>query len=167
MISIINEYRYSKEDSTLVLKAYYAFFPRTQVAHYAALALCLLSAFLYYRTTLVRFLVFAIILLLLFLYRFFQMSLGAKYDAARIKEDTGVDNPMMRYEFDKTLRIYREGKLQVALKMEDIAGCKEMNDVLVVFTTRNYTAMFKNGFYLEGGATALKALLRENGVVVK
>ena len=167
MIRFVNEYRYSIEDTKQVLRAYYAFFPRTQITHYGALVAAAFSLFLFLQTSMKRFLIFAVILFLLFLYRFLQASLGARYDAAKIKEETGMDNPMLRYELDNCLRIYREGTLHFTVNFEDILGAKETRDSIIIFTNRNYTVMFKNGFYLEGGATALKAYLREHGVNVK
>ena len=167
MIRFVNEYRYSIEDTRQVLKGYYSFFPRTQITHYATLVIGAFSLYLYFQTSLVRFIVFAVILFLLFLYRFLQMGVGARYDAAKIKEDTGMDNPMIRYELDSELRVYREGSLHATLNFEDMIGAKEIKDALVIFTNKNYTAMFKNAFYLEGGNTALKAYLREKGIVVK
>lgn len=166
-MKFINEYRYTIDDTKLIHSAYYAFFKKVQTFHYAAIILAAVSFYLFYQTTLKRFLIFGIIFLLIFGLRYVRNYFGAKYDADRIKEDTGVTNPMIRCELDDELRVYRDGKLQFAAPFEEMIGAKEMQGALVIFTARSYTALFKNGFYIEGGGTAIKAYLREKGVNVK
>jgi hypothetical protein len=166
-MKFINEYRYSPEDTKTVFRAYYMFFNKVKVTHLASLVLCAVCTGLFVSSGLKRFLIFALIFLLIFLFKFVQYIVGARYDAARILEDTGEANPVLHYELGETLEIYRAGKHFISLPLENIAGCKEVPGGLVIFTMGNYNAMFKNDCYLEGGATALKAYLRENGVTVK
>ena len=85
---IINEHRYSKEDTVNALEAYYSFFTKTVIMHYAPLPIAAVCGYLYYTSGLKRFVVFAIIFLLLFLMRYAQIALGAKYDAMRMNEET-------------------------------------------------------------------------------
>ena len=163
----INEYRYDIDDTRTVMKAYYLFFNKVKLLHLLMLVLCAVSTGLYISSGLKRFLVIAIIFLLMFLFRFVQYFVGTKYDAKRIQEETGEASPVYRYEIDNSIEIYRAGKLHASLPMESIAGCKEMNGCLVIFMMGGYSALLKNDSYLEGGATALKAYLREHGVAVK
>ncbi len=143
------------------------FFNKVKVTHLASLVLCAVCTGLFVSSGLKRFLIFALIFLLIFLFKFVQYIVGARYDAARILEDTGEANPVLHYELGETLEIYRAGKHFISIPLDRIAGCKEIPGALVIFTMGNYNAMFKNDCYLEGGATALKAYLRENGVTVK
>ena len=163
----VNEYRYTIEDTKTVHSAYYAFFKKVQIFHYASLVLAAVSFYLYYHTTLKRFLVFVIIFLLIFAMRYIRNYMGAKYDAARIKEDTGAENPLIRCEIDNELRVYRDGKLHFSIPFEEMMGAKETKDALVIFSTKSYTALLKNGFYIEGGNTSLKAYLRNMNITVK
>ena len=166
-MKFINEYRYSPDDTKAVFRAYYMFFTKIKVTHLASLVFCAVCFGLYLSSGLTRFLVFAAIFFVIFLFKFIQYAVGAKYDAARILEDTGEPDPVLHYELGETLEIYRAGKHFVSIPLDRIAGCKEIPGALVIFTMGNYNAMFKNDCYLEGGATALKAYLRENGVSVK
>ena len=163
----INEYRYTPEDTKTVFRAYYMFFNKVKLMHLLSLVLCAACCGLYISSGLTRFLIFGIIFLLLFLFKFVQYLVGAKYDAARILEDTGESNPVMHCELGETLEIYRAGKHFISLPLESITGCKEIPGGLVIFTMGNYNAIFKDGCYLEGGSTALKAFLRDHGVTVK
>ena len=163
----VNEYRYSKSDTTAALNAFNLYWVRKQVARYGSLALALISLWLYISTGLARFIVFAVILFLIFGLGFLQTALATKFDAARIAEETGVPDPIIRYELDDELRIYRNGKLHLTIPLEDIVGCKVINGALAVFTIGNCTALFKDNCYLEGGATALRAFMRERKVNVK
>ena len=163
----INEYRYSPEDTKTVFRAYYMFFTKVKLTHLASLVLCAVCCGLYFSSGLLRFLIFGGIFLLIFLFKFVQYAVGSKYDAARILEDTGEENPVLHYELGETLEIFRAGKHFISLPLESIAGCKEVPGGLVIFTMGNYNALFKDGFYTEGGSTALKAFLREHGVTVK
>ena len=163
----VNEYRYTIEDTKIVHEAYYGFFKKVQIFHYAALLLAAVSFYLYYQTTLKRFLVFVIIFLIIFALRYIRNYMGAKYDAARIKEETGSDNPMIRCEIDDELRVYRDGKLHFIMPFEEMMGAKETKDALVIFSARSYTALLKNGFYLEGGNMSLKGYLRNKGIAVR
>ncbi len=166
-MKFINEYRYSPEDTKTVFRAYYMFFNKVKVTHLASLVLCAVCTGLFVSSGLKRFLIFALIFLLIFLFKFVQYIVGARYDAARILEDTGEANPVLHYELGETLEIYRAGKHFISLPLENIAGCKEVPGGLVIFTMGNYNALFKDGFYTEGGSTALKAFLREHGVTIK
>ena len=166
-MKFINEYRYSPEDTKTVFRAYYRFFPKVLITHLASLVLCAVCFGLYLSSGLSRFIVFAAIFLIIFLFKFVQYAVGAKYDAARILEDTGESNPVLHYELGETLEIYRAGQHFISIPLDRIAGCKEVPGALIIFSMGNYNAMFKDGFYLEGGATALKAYLRENGITVK
>ena len=166
-MKFINEYRYSPEDTKAVFRAYYMFFNKVKLMHLVSLVLCAVCFGLFISSGLKRFLVFAVIFLLIFLLKFVQYIVGSKYDADRIKEDTGEENPVLHYELGETLEIYRAGKHFISLPLDSIAGCKEIPGGLVIFTMGNYNALFKDGFYLEGGSTALKAYLREHGVTVK
>ena len=164
---IINEYRYSKEDTISALQAYYGFFTKSVVIHYAALAMALVCIYLTYSSGLKRFAIFAVIFLVIFMMRFAQIALAAKYDAMRMNEETGVPDPMMRYEIDDEIRVYRQGKLHVTIPLDDIVGCKDVKGSLAVFTKGNYTLYLREGRYLEGGAIMLKSKLRDRGVTVK
>ena len=163
----VNEYRYDIEDTRTVMKAYYLFFNKVKLLHVLMLVLCAVSTGLYISSGLTRFLVIAVIFLLMFLFRFVQYFMGTKYDARRIQEETGEASPIYHYEIDDKVDIYRAGKLHASLPLDSIAGCKEMQGCLVIFLMGGYSALLKNDSYLEGGATALKAFLREHGVVVK
>lgn len=166
-MKFINEYRYTPEDTKTVFRAYYMYFNKVKFTHLASLVLCAVCCGLYFSSGLTRFLVFGAIFLVIFLFKFVQYAAGAKYDAARILEDTGEPNPVLHYELGETLEIYRAGKHFISIPLENIAGCKEVSGALIIFTMGNYNAMFKDGSYLEGGSTALKAYLREHGVTVK
>ena len=164
---IVNEYRYSKEDTIKALESYYRYFTKTIVFHYLALVLAGGCVYLTYSSGLKRFAVFAVIFLLIFLLRYVRISLGAKYDADRMKEDTGLADPMMRYEIGDEIKVYRQGKLHVTIPLADIVGCKQNGGDLALFTKGNYTLYLRDGAYTEGGATAVKALVRRLGVDVK
>ncbi len=164
---IINEYRYSKEDTISALQAYYGFFKKTVIMHYAPLPLAAVCMYLMYSSGLKRFAIFAAIFLLIFLMRYAQIALAAKYDAMRMNEETGVPDPMIRYEIDSEIRVYRQNKLHVTIPLEDIVGCKDVKGSLAIFTKGNYTLYLRDGRYIEGGATMVKAMIRDMGVQVK
>ena len=111
--------------------------------------------------------IFAVIFLLIFLMRYVQIALAAKYDAMRMNEETGVPDPMMRYEIDQDIKVYRQGKLHVSIPLADVVGCRDTGGNLSIFTKGNYTIYLREGRYLEGGATVVKAMLRDMGVQVK
>ena len=163
----VNEYKYNLEDTFTALNAYNHYWKRKLVGRYGALVLAAVSAGLYLSTGLMRFIVFMVILLLVFGLSFLQVFLGAKFDAARMKEDTGMPDPAIRYELDNELRVYRNGNLYVNIPLEDIYGAKEVRGALVVFTKGNLTALFKDDGFLEGGPTALRAFLRDKGATIK
>ena len=164
---IVNEYRYSKEITIKALESYYNFFIKTQVFHYASLVLAALCVYLSYSSGLKRFAVFAVIFLLIFLLRYVRTSLAAKFDADRMMEECGVADPMIRYEIADDIKVYRQGKLHVSIALADIVGCKQNGADLALFTKGSYTVYLKDGCYSEGGATAVKALVRQLGVDVK
>ena len=166
-MKFINEYRYSPEDTKAVFRAYYMFFNRVKFAHLASLVLCAVCCGLFISSGLKRFLIFGLIFLLIFLFKFVQYIVGTRYDAARILEETGESNPVLHYELGETLEIFKAGEHVMSVPIDGIVGCKEVPGALVVFTFGNYNAMFKNDCFLEGGATAMKAYLREKGVNVK
>ena len=163
----INEYKYNRADTVAALNAFNRFWRRKMIARYGALVLAAVSAGLYIGTHLTRFLVFCIIFLIIFAMGFFQVQLASKFDADRIAQETGVPDPTMRYELDTELRIYRNGKLHLTIPLEDIYGAKAIPGGLAVVTMGNCTALFKDDAFLEGGATALRAFLRERGATVK
>lgn len=164
---IINEHRYSKEDTVNALEAYYSFFTKTVIMHYAPLPIAAVCGYLYYTSGLKRFVVFAIIFLLLFLMRYAQIALGAKYDAMRMNEETGRPDPLIRYEIGDDIKVFRQGQFHVSIPLTDIVGAKQKGADLAVFTRGNYTLYFKADHYLEGGETQLKALVRAQGANVK
>lgn len=164
---IVNEYRYSKEVTVNALESYYKFFTKTQIFHYASLVLAAACVYLTYTSGLKRFAVFAVIFLLIFLLQFVKISLASKYDADRMAEECGVADPMMRYEIGDEIKIYRQGKFHVSIPLADIIGCKQNGGDLALFTKGNLTIYLKEGYYLEGGATAVKNLVRQLGVNVK
>ena len=88
-------------------------------------------------------------------------------DVFRMMEECGVADPMMRYEIGDDIRVYRQGKLHVTIALADIVGCKQNGADLALFTKGSYTIYLKDGCYSEGGATAVKALVRQLGVDVK
>ena len=163
----INEYKYDRSDTVTALNAFNRYWKRKMVARYGSLVLAAVSVGLYIGTHLTRFLVFGIIFIIIFCIGFLQVALASKFDAARIAEETGVPDPTMRYELDEELRIYRNGKLHLTIPLEDIYGAKAIPGALAVFTMGNCTALFKDDAYLEGGATALRAYLREKGATIK
>ena len=163
----INEYKYNMADTVTALNAFNRYWKRKLIGRYGSLVLAAVSVGLFIGTHLTRFLVFGIIFLVIFGLGFLQVYLGAKFDAARIAEETGVPDPTMRYELDTELRIYRNGKLHLTIPLEDIYGAKAIPGALAVFTMGNCTALFKDDAYLEGGATALRAFLRERGATIK
>ena len=164
---IVNEYRYSKEVTIKAIECYYRFYTKTQVFHYLSLVLAAICVYLTYSSGLKRFAVFAVIFLIIFLLRYVRLTLASKFDADRMAEECGVADPMMRYEIEDEIRVYRQGKLNVSIPLADIAGCKQNGGDLALFTKGNYTVYLKDGAYLEGGATAVKALVRGLGVDVK
>ena len=163
----VNEYRYSKEDTQAVFRAYYMYFNKVKFMHLASLVLCAVCVGLYISSGLTRFLIFGAVFLVFFLFKFVQYVVGSNFDAAKIKEDTGEEHPVFRYEIENSLEIYKAGQHFISIPLDKIAGAKEIPGGLVIFTMGNYNALFKDGFYTEGGSTALKAFLRQNGVVVK
>jgi len=164
----INEYRYDESDTRTALNAYNAYWGRKRVAKIGMIILAALSIYLYMRTGLIRFVVFAVIFAFIFCLTFLQIILGARYDAARIKEETGVPHPTIRYELDdEKLKVFRNGVIHVSIDTADIIGAKVISGATVVFTKGNYTTLFKDGSFLEGGATALRAFLREKGATIK
>ena len=163
----INEYKYCKDDTVNALNAFNRYWKRKLIGRYGALVLAAVSAGLFIGTGLKRFLVFCIVFIVIFALSLLQVYLGAKFDADRIAQETGQPDPTMRYELDTELRIYRNGKLHLSIPLEDIYGAKEIPGALAVFTLGNCTALFKDDAYLEGGATALRAFLREKGATIK
>lgn len=163
----VNEYKYNQEDTFAALNAFNHYWKRKMIGRYGSLVLAAVSVGLYISTGLLRFIVFGVILLLIFGLSFLQVFLGAKFDAARIAEETGETSPTIRYELDDELRIYRNGKIHLTIPLEDIYGAKEISGALAVFTLGNCTALFKDACFLEGGATALRAYLREKGATIK
>ena len=163
----VNEYKYAPADTVDALNAFNRYWKRKLIGRYGALVLAAVSMGLFIGTHLTRFLVFCIIFVVIVGLSFLQVFLGAKFDAARIAEETGDKNPTMRYELDSELRIYRNGKLHLSIPLEDIYGAKEIPGALAVFTMGNCTALFKDSAFLEGGATALRAFLREKGATIK
>ncbi len=164
---IVNEYRYSKEITIKALESYYNFFIKTQIFHFAALVLAAVCVCLSDSSGLKRFAIFAVIFLLIFLLRYVRTSLAAKFDADRMMEECGVADPMMRYEIGNEIRVYRQGQLHVTIALADIVGCKKNGADLALFTKGSYTIYLKDGCYSEGGATAVKALVRQLGADVK
>ena len=164
---IVNEYRYSKEITIKAIECYYKFFTKTQVFHYLSLALAAVCVYLTYTSGLKRFAVFAVIFLLIFLLRYVRIMLASRFDADRMAEECGVADPMMRYEIGDEIKVYRQGKLHIAIPLANIVGCKQNGGDLAVFTKENFTVYLKDGAYLEGGATAVKSLIRGLGANVK
>ncbi len=163
----VNEYKYAQADTVTALNAFNRYWKRKLIGRYGALVLAAVTLGLYIGTRMTRFLVFCIIFIIIVVLSLLQVFLGARFDAARIAEETGVPDPTMRYELDEELRIYRNGKLHLTIPLEDIYGAKAIPGALAVFTMGNCTALFKDDAYLEGGATALRAFLREKGATIK